>query len=68
MLVKFTIFNPLDPMDSDHFAEIDSKGITSVVGSETGDSHTYTTITAAMGARFFVKETVDEVMDLIAET
>lgn len=64
MLVEFTGFNPTDRMSSDSVV-IETSAITSIVASHTGDRQNYTTIIAGNSGVYFVKETVQEVMDKI---
>jgi hypothetical protein len=67
VLIQLTGFNPLHPTDDDQQVEIESKDISSVVSSVTGDRKAYTTITTENGELFFVKETVSQVNEKIEE-
>jgi hypothetical protein len=66
MLLEFTGFNPLDPRDNSQVVAIDSASISSVVSTKTGDGYDYTTITVG-GGIFFVKETVEQVLEKVEE-
>ena len=60
MLVQFTGFSPTDRM-YDEAVVIESTAIISVVGSQTGDRQSYTTISTETET-YTVKESVREVL------
>jgi hypothetical protein len=65
MTLKLTGFNPLHPSDDSQPVEIDSEDISVKVGSMTGDRQPYTSITTKIGELFMVRETIQQIDDMI---
>lgn len=64
MLIKLTGFNPLHPTDDSQVVELESKEITGLVGSITGDRHLYTMVECD-GKEYMVKENIDQINEMI---